>query len=190
MGAAADLLPHEKTGAPVTTRKIADRAGISVGSIYDYFSGKENIYKALILSEIDKNMLVFENRLKAADETDQSIETFASEFIEFISNHFYTKKYFMLNLLISLPRKFTTPLFIETRKAVADRLLQALSKQFHLSPEFQQEQIEKYVFLAVTSFLENFHTFIQMEKMELMDFETFVRFQKIQVIGLLKSIYK
>ena len=39
------LVKHGRAG--VTTNKVADRAGVSIGSLYQYFSGKESIFGAL-----------------------------------------------------------------------------------------------------------------------------------------------
>jgi AcrR family transcriptional regulator len=39
------LVEHGRAG--VTTNKVADRAGVSIGSLYQYFSGKESIFGAL-----------------------------------------------------------------------------------------------------------------------------------------------
>ena len=191
VGAAEELLPNEDVESPVTTRKIAERAGIGIGSIYDYFSGKESIYKLVILHEIEKNMSVFEKKMNDVESKDgQTIAQYCSEFVDFFSKHFYSKKSFMLNLLVSLPRKFTTPLFVETRKLVAEKLELSLNKRFERSKQCSDELAKKYIFLLVCSFLENFHSFVQMEKMGLMDFATFVEFEKIHSMNLLRAIYR
>jgi AcrR family transcriptional regulator len=39
------LVKHGREG--VTTNQVADRAGVSIGSLYQYFSGKESIFGAL-----------------------------------------------------------------------------------------------------------------------------------------------
>ena len=44
----------ERGANDTTTRQIADKAGISVGSLYEYFSNKEQIYAAMNQRFVDE----------------------------------------------------------------------------------------------------------------------------------------
>jgi len=50
--AAAQVLRREGYAA-ATTNRIAERAGVSVGTIYQYFANKEEVFDALICREIE-----------------------------------------------------------------------------------------------------------------------------------------
>ncbi len=74
LNAAAELLESGGAGA-VTTNKIAERAGLSVGSLYHFFNNKQSILAAL-----------FERQLGRFDE--RVVQLFAPEFDELPVNEF------------------------------------------------------------------------------------------------------
>lgn len=47
----------------LNTNKIAERAGVSVGSLYQYFKNKESIIEAILLRMTEKNLNTFEQKL-------------------------------------------------------------------------------------------------------------------------------
>jgi AcrR family transcriptional regulator len=47
----------------LNTNKIAERAGVSVGSLYQYFKNKESIIEAIILRMTEKNLSGFEQQV-------------------------------------------------------------------------------------------------------------------------------
>jgi AcrR family transcriptional regulator len=55
--AAARILQREGYGR-ATTNRIAERAGVSVGTVYQYFADKEQIFDALIRREIEGLLMV------------------------------------------------------------------------------------------------------------------------------------
>jgi len=62
--AAAQLLVEEG-GARVTTNRIAERAGVSVGSLYQYFPNKDALLKALGQQFLDDQLESLRTRLEA-----------------------------------------------------------------------------------------------------------------------------
>ena len=48
----------------LTTNKIAEVAGVSVGSLYQYFKNKESIFEAILLKFTEDNLNTFEKILK------------------------------------------------------------------------------------------------------------------------------
>lgn len=50
----------------LTTNKIAEVAGVSVGSLYQYFKNKESIYEGILLKLTDENLNNFEKTLVEA----------------------------------------------------------------------------------------------------------------------------
>ena len=53
LGAAAQVLIEEGY-SKATTNRIAERSGFSVGTLYQYFEDKEDVYRELITSELGK----------------------------------------------------------------------------------------------------------------------------------------
>lgn len=66
--AAAQVLEREGY-AGATTNRIAERAGISVGTIYQYFAGKEQVFDALIRREIRGLLAILERTSFDPDES-------------------------------------------------------------------------------------------------------------------------
>lgn len=51
----------------LTTNKIAEVAGVSVGSLYQYFKNKESIYEGILLRLLENNLVKLETQLKEMD---------------------------------------------------------------------------------------------------------------------------
>lgn len=47
----------------LTTNKIAEKAGVSVGSLYQYFKNKESIFEAILLRMTEENLASLEKNL-------------------------------------------------------------------------------------------------------------------------------
>src|SRR5690349_4468667 len=47
-----------------TTNRVAKRAGVAIGSLYEYFRGKGGILDALVEREVTKNLKIFEKGLQ------------------------------------------------------------------------------------------------------------------------------
>jgi AcrR family transcriptional regulator len=60
--AAARILPVQGF-ARSTTNKIAEAAGVSIGSLYQYFPNKESLVAALIERHVDRHVKIVESRL-------------------------------------------------------------------------------------------------------------------------------
>ncbi|EDY85980.1 transcriptional regulator [gamma proteobacterium HTCC5015] len=73
--------------AGTTTRHIAEKAGISVGSLYEYFKDKQQVYEAMTRHFIDKTVQTLEPMIPQLVELDiaDAIERIFSEFKEILS---------------------------------------------------------------------------------------------------------
>ena len=67
VAAAAELLETEGEPA-LSTRRVAERAGVSVGSLYQYFPNKAAIVSALIERYVGGDYVLFEQMVEAARE--------------------------------------------------------------------------------------------------------------------------
>jgi AcrR family transcriptional regulator len=68
--AARTIAKHGLSGA--TSAKIARAAGVSVGSFYQYFDSKEQLYDALMDRMVDDALVVIEERLRQPQKGDLS----------------------------------------------------------------------------------------------------------------------
>lgn len=65
--AAQEMLERAEGGAPApSVQVIADRAGVSVGSLYQYFPSKESLVSALIGLHLEQRVADLAQRLEAA----------------------------------------------------------------------------------------------------------------------------
>ena len=73
----------------LTTGKIADRAGVSVGSVYQYFPGKSAIFTSLIEWHLKKELQLVKNTLGLIGEktVSESISLFVDSIFEVRSKH-------------------------------------------------------------------------------------------------------
>lgn len=62
--AAARILSEEGFDA-VTTNRIAERAGVSVGSLYQYFPSREALVAAMIEHRLERELVAFDRALEA-----------------------------------------------------------------------------------------------------------------------------
>lgn len=71
--------------AHLTTNKIAEVAGVSVGSLYQYFKNKESIYEGILLRLTQDNLDTFEKILKESKPATISIKDIIKVIVH---NHF------------------------------------------------------------------------------------------------------
>jgi AcrR family transcriptional regulator len=64
---AAGRVFHAKGIAKATTNQIAEKAGISIGSLYRYFPNKESIVTALIEDQLSKYLKALNDLLESTD---------------------------------------------------------------------------------------------------------------------------
>src|SRR4051794_7394160 len=68
----------------ITTNRIAEAAGVSIGSLYQYFPDKRAIFTALYDRHVDEVRHVIERTM--ADCTSASLEDFTRELVEGLAN--------------------------------------------------------------------------------------------------------
>lgn len=92
---AAAICVAEYGAAETSTRKIAQKAGVGVGSIYEYFEDKEMIYKAMFDRFVEDVVAIIEQMIPELTELDsrQAIRTLLLRMREFLlrDNELYLK---------------------------------------------------------------------------------------------------
>ena len=80
---ATHILAHEEPDE-LSTNKIASRAGVSIGSLYQYFPGKEAILRELTRRLIDGKLRKIEENLKELVDSNLGPEEMIDGFVDFI----------------------------------------------------------------------------------------------------------
>lgn len=78
--AAARVFDHE--GMAATTNRIAEVAGVSIGSLYQYFPNKQTILHELALRHLDRAEAEFAAALQRFHDTTPSLESVVTELVE------------------------------------------------------------------------------------------------------------
>jgi AcrR family transcriptional regulator len=68
--AAADLISHQDDDDAVTVQNVAARAGVGVGSLYDYFEDRGSLFSGLAAKITEDNLRRFEAQLETMRNTD------------------------------------------------------------------------------------------------------------------------
>jgi AcrR family transcriptional regulator len=103
-----------------TTNRIAERAGTSVGSIYQYFPNKESLASALVDRYVHKHAGKFEELLVA--NRDRPVSEMIQEVTLEISRLYLDNKTFLRVLSQVIPRLDRIPAILEARRTIVGRL--------------------------------------------------------------------
>lgn len=138
-----------------TTTKIARRAGVSIGTLYNYFSNKEDLLKFIVhtfLSDTKKEF--FENLQGLKNKDSQDV---VKHFVTFAFDRIKKNKNFMKTLFIYSIHFDRLKTMIETRKQFAKQLSEYIQEN---KIKFQSTQLEKDIYIALTIFMGIVQTYV------------------------------
>jgi len=84
LNAAAQVLIDQGYGR-ATTNKIAEKSGYSVGTLYQYFDDKEDVYRELVADELAKIVAVV-NQTVARASLQETLTSMMSQMLEVLGN--------------------------------------------------------------------------------------------------------
>lgn len=145
-------LGYEKT----TTNHIAEKAGISIGSLYQYFPNKDSIFAKIIertLSE-HRSLIIDELKQRKTESLSQVIDAMISLLVDV----FLDKKKFLQILFVHIPRLEKTRDLLLNRNAVVQDL-KAHILEFH-NDEIQVENLEETMFVITNAIMGVIYTAI------------------------------
>ncbi len=90
LGAASERLMREGDEERVTVQAVAERAGVGIGSLYDYFGDRGNLLAAIAAKVTEDNRHAFEALLASTAEL--SIEEGVGRVVDFCIARFATRK--------------------------------------------------------------------------------------------------
>lgn len=143
----------EKSGIEeISTNKIAKKAGVSIGSLYQYFPSKESILIFLVEKELTGHVENIETHISQMDEA--TIEEFIDEITETILTMFEQKKRIRFLLYKFLPRGLT-PLIHD----IEDQLQKIIYEKLRSYPEMKDKKnLESMVYVVVHSVIGVVHS--------------------------------
>jgi len=144
MDAASELLRMHPIEV-LTTNQIAARAGISVGSLYQYFANKQAVLSSVAARLEHRTLDLFTQRM--AQLRDASLETITRSLIELLSTEQLGAVRFRRELLAHVPRGFTEEISQRVDREVAAALTLFLASH----PEVRQGRAELMAFVIVHS---------------------------------------
>lgn len=131
-----------------TTNKIAELAGVSIGSLYQYFPDKDAIFASILERELNKQM----------DEimvlVEQGGDASLVDTIDFLVDRFFTiyieqKKLLSRELFLNASKIGKIREILYVRNRVVDVLSELLQEKNHVEPELAK----KKVFVGLNAFM-------------------------------------
>ena len=115
----------------VTMREIADEIGISTGTLYHYFSTKENVLGELISWAGEKNVRDYISRITPADGIRQRFKLIVDFWKE--NGDFYQN---IMLLTIDMQRNSSDEQYQKVYAFFSDRYSESMSEQLNISRQF------------------------------------------------------
>ena len=114
----------EKSGIEkLSTNQIAKKAGVSIGSLYQYFPSKESILAVLVESELTAHFKEVKRQIEFSEK--QNLEEFAEEILDLVFDMFEEKKKVRYLLFKFIPRGLT-PIIHQVEDEMQEVLTQKL----------------------------------------------------------------
>src|SRR5437868_3234798 len=139
------ILPKVGSGN-ITTKKIAEMAGVSVGSLYQYFPNKESVLGAVMDMALKSH--VEEAQKKIAELNGKSAEEAIAMMIDFALNAFLTEREKVREIFKKAPELGRIPVLLKFRQQFVESLAEEFKRH---APGHSQEEYVRASFIAVNS---------------------------------------
>lgn len=139
----------------LTTKKIADLAGISVGSLYQYFPNKESVLTSVMEMIMNAEMKKFEAKVKEID--GRTMKDATDAMIDFALDLLLTEKIKVREIFMKAPELGKMPILLNLRQKVVERLAKEMEKHF---PNRDSKEYIRVSFIAVNSTMGVIHTML------------------------------
>lgn len=177
---AALLILNEDGDKNFTTNKIAERAGVSIGSLYQYFSNKESMLSLILLKRYEEDMKFLYSEIEKI-ETKKG-DVFLDKLCDLIWHRLLSTREVCKTLFIA-PQSLADQLeLIESRKVI---IMMVTEKLRELYPKIEKSLLQLKATLIVESFLGIMQTITYSDELYEMNNVMLVDFKKMVV-----SIFK
>ncbi|MEA9356069.1 TetR/AcrR family transcriptional regulator [Bacteriovorax sp. PP10] len=142
------LILSEEGAVNFTTNKIAERAGVSIGSLYQYFSNKESMLNLILLKRYEEDMKFLYNEITIMEALTGS--EFLNKLADLIWHRLLSSREACKTLFIA-PQNLKDQLeLIESRKVITTMIAEKL-KVFY--PDVENQSLSLKSTLITESFL-------------------------------------
>ena len=159
----------------MTTNKVAELAGVSIGSLYDYFPNKNSIVVALMDKKMQSQLQEFYEALEKENTLDGLIELVTN----FVEREHISKKDFLRELFLLAPENGRMEVLYLNRL----RAQEALQKFFTEKLNWQEDPAYKKSFLLINATLGVLESYVVFEDVKITEQEI-----KIEIVNLIKQI--
>jgi AcrR family transcriptional regulator len=130
----------------ITTKKIADLAGVSIGSLYQYFPNKESVLSAVMDTVMKGKFAEFQKKIDEV--SDKSIEESTNAIVDFTLDLFLAEKEKVREIFMLAPELGKVPGILKLRQSVVERFSEEMKKHH---PGRTREEYLRVSFIAVNS---------------------------------------
>lgn len=141
--------------ANVTTKKIAEFAGVSVGSLYQYFPNKQSVLSGIL--EMLAQAKTDEIQKKIEEIDGKTMEEATNAMVDLGLEVFLKEKEKTREVFRQAPELGKLPLLLKLRQSVVEKLADVMNKQF---PNRPREECVRASFIAVNSLMGVVHTML------------------------------
>lgn len=127
-----------------STQKIAEVAGVGIGSVYEYFKDKNSIISTLMDQNIDKVCADFDKKIDQIE--GETPEEISDALIDLVCHEFIEEQDFIRELYLQAAQLGKVDRLLDHRQRVAARLSKLLREK---KPNF--ENPETFTFIVVHS---------------------------------------
>ena len=163
-----------------TTKKIAEIAGVGIGSLYDYFPDKKSIAVSLIDRRIKESIQDFSDILKNPNH--HSVEEKAEAVTQYLISEFTAKRKFLREIFILAPESGRVETIFYSRLELVARVEEYL---ITAQPNQDKKKIKEKSFLCVHAVLGIIEGYILHEPV-VVSSETLARTIKNNIVAILE----
>lgn len=158
----------------MTTNKVAEIAGVSIGSLYDYFPNKNSILVALM----DKKMQSQLHDFYGALEKENTLEGLMVLVTNLVEREHISKKDFLRELFLLAPENGRMELLYLNRL----RAQEALQKFFIEKLKWSEHYAHKKAFIVINAILGVLESYVVFEDLKITEQEI-----KTEIVNLMKQ---
>jgi len=139
----------------VTTKKIAEFAGVSIGSLYQYFPNKESVLGGIMDMAAKSKTAEVQKRIDQIE--GKSVKEATDMMVDLGLELFLKEKDKIREIYRQAPQLGRLPALMKLRQSVVDRLASVMKKNH---PERTPEECLRVSFVAVNSLMGVVHTML------------------------------